>query len=86
MGFIKQLNCSFFRGRVENYCTLGQEQRQGKSLEGGEDTSGVQVAAPPGAGPGGGALGKGQGEALWSWCLLSAKIVIEALSEHVFPC
>ena len=64
---------------------LIQGRRQGKSLEGRSSLGGPGGSAPwresRGWNPW---LGSG-GEAPWSWHLFSAKIVIEALLEHVFP-
>ena len=53
-----------------------QEWRQGKSLEGQRNLGG-----PGGRAPWWGSGGK----APWSWSLITAKIVKEALPEHIFP-
>ena len=72
--------------RLTSYSSTIQGQCQGKSLEGAKLPRGSQGAAPPGGGPGGGAPWWGSGaKPPEADTLFSAKIVIVALSEHVFP-
>ena len=66
--------------------TYIQGRRQGKSLGGAKEPWGSGGSAPSG-GPGCRVPWWGSGgKAPLSWSLFSAKIVIEALPEYVFPC
>ena len=65
--------------QIPPFTFYGQGRHQGKMLEGAKEPRG-----PGGSAPRWGSR-EDPLEAPWSWCFLSAKIVIEALPEYVFP-